>query len=341
MRPDLPRFKRSSERRRRLESETLDLLACSDDVEVKRQATWEMSVERESEMKISIVGAAVLSCGLALGSAASAQEFETIDDEAFFPEGPVFEDGALYYVEYADHTLMKWDGSLSEIWKRDGCGPSAAMPFQEDFLITCYDSGQIARVDKDGKTVSMTDTDSAGNPFLGPNDFALDGKGGVWMTASGPWESAPIEGKVYHIDADMNVEEAADDLHYANGIAAIGTTLYVNESEAARIVVFEIGDDNALRNRRLFVRLGQVDETSGPWAYPDGLEVGPDGNLWIGSYAMGRVVAISPDGTFVKAVDVPATTVPNLAFGPDGEMYLTVVDQTDAGPYKGRVLRMK
>lgn len=55
---------------------------------------------------------------------------------------------------------------------------------------------------------------------------------------------------------------------------------------------------------------------------------------------MGRIVAVSPEGEFVTAMDVPAATAPNLAFGPDGEIYVMTVDQTDAAPYAGKVFKI-
>lgn len=282
-----------------------------------------------------------ITCLAALGFALPAlAETTVIDDDAHFAEGPTVVDGVLFYVEYAGQTVMRWDGELTEIWRRDGCGPSAVIPFQEGFLITCYDSGEIAQISMEGETLAVIDQDSDGAGFVGPNDFAADGDGGVWMTTSGPWASEPIAGAVYHITPDLTVRRAAADLHYANGVAQQGETLFVAESEAARIIAFDIGADGALSNRRLFVRIGQVDEASGPWAYPDGLKIGPDGNLWIGSYAMGRIVVVSADGAFVQAIDVPAATAPNLTFGPDGEIYVMTVDQTDAAPYAGKVYRI-
>ena len=100
------------------------------------------------------------------------------------------------------------------------------------------------------------------------------------------------------------------------------------------------GKDHALTDRRLFLRVGQVDEASGPYGYPDGLEIGPDGNLWIAFYSQGRLVAVDDQATFVDAVDVPGKTSPNITFGPDGTLYVVTVDQTDAAPYAGRVLKM-
>lgn len=282
---------------------------------------------------------ATVLAALALPVSAMA-DVTVIDEDAHFAEGPVVVDGNLYYVEYAAQTLMKWDGALSEVWRRDGCGPAAAVPFGDGFLVTCYDSGEIVQISGTGETLAVVTEDSNGNGFVGPNDFTPDGAGGAWMTASGPWASEPIEGDVYHIAADLTVRHMADDMHYANGIARIDSTLYVIETEAARLIAFDIGDDFTLSNRRLFIRVGQVDEVSGPWAYPDGMKVGPDGNIWIGSYRMGRIVVVTPGGEFVKGVDVPSATVPNLAFGPNGEIYAMTVDQTDAAPYAGRVLKI-
>lgn len=280
----------------------------------------------------------------ALHGAARAAEPVVIDAEAHFPEGPIFADGALWYVEYAGQTLMRWDGAgqPAEIWRKDGCGPSGIAPFDGDFLIACYDSGEVVRVSRTGAAVATVAADRDGNALVGPNDMVADGQGGAWLTTSGPWESAPIAGKVYHVAPDLTLTSAADDLHYANGVAQSpdGTTLYVAESEAARIVAFRIGPDHALTDRRLFVRIGQVDETSGAYAYPDGIEIGPDGNLWIAFYSQGRLVAVDAAGAFVRAVDVPGATSPNLAFGPDGAIYVVTVDQTDAAPYAGRVLKL-
>jgi len=285
----------------------------------------------------SILLAAALAAGPAMA------DVVVIDPDARFPEGPVVVDGVLHYVEYAGNTLKRWNGSGAPevVWQREGCGPSGTLPHAGGFLVACYDSGELVHVSAAGETLAVVAADAAGAPLVGPNDLAADGAGGAWMTASGPWDSAPIAGRVYHVAADLALTMAADDLHYANGIVRLGTTLYVAESEAARIVAFDIGDGGALSGRRLFVRIGQVDAVSGPWAYPDGLRLGPDGNIWAGSYARGRLVAIAPDGSLARAIDVPGATAPNLAFGPAGEIYVMTVDQTDAAPYAGRVLRVE
>ena len=121
-------------------------------------------------------------------------------------------------------------------------------------------------------------------------------------------------------------------------MAADGKRLFVNESEAGRVISFAVGDDGSLSDRRLFVRVGVVDEASGIGAYPDGIKLGPDGNFYIGQYSKGRIVVVDKDGKFVKAIDLPSPTAPNMAFSPDGKLlYVMSVDDTANAPYWGKV----
>ncbi len=288
----------------------------------------------------------VASLVLALSaSVAGAGEVKVINEKAAFPEGPAFIDGKLHYVEYGANTVLVWDGTANaKLWEQAGCGPSAVLPLGADLAVTCYDNGTITRISKDGKTVATYDKAADGTTLQGPNDLAADGKGGVYFTTSGPWESGPIVGKVFHLTADGAIREVANDLHYANGIALSkdGKRLFVNESEAGRVISFAVAEDGTLSDRRLFVRVGVVDEASGIGAYPDGIKLGPDGNLYIGQYSKGRVVVVAPDGTFVKAIDVPSATAPNLAFSPDGKaIFVMSVDDTANAPYWGKVYEVE
>ena len=284
--------------------------------------------------------AAIFAAGLFIAAPVFADP-AVIDPKAAFPEGPWVEDGKLYYVQYGGNTVSVWDGSaVSTLWQQDGCGPSAVAPLGTDrFAVTCYDSGTLALFNRDGSGTTAISADSTGAALMGPNDLAPDGKGGLYVTASGPWESGPIVGKVYHLTPDGTLVMLADDLHYANGVALApdGARLFVNESEAGRVISFAVNADGTLSDRRLFVRVSQVDPGS-PDSYPDGLKWGPDGNLWIGQYSQGRIVVVTPAGEFVKAYDLPSPATPNFAFSADGKhLYVMAVDDTAAAPYWGKV----
>lgn len=274
---------------------------------------------------------------LALVPFAALAEPAVIDPAAFFPEGPVMVDGKLIYAEYAGNDVKIWDGSaISVLWKQDGCGPSAVVPLGDGYGVTCYDSGQIVAISADGKTLA-TYAEAGGVPFQGPNDGTPDGSGGAYFTLSGPWEAGPIVGRVVHVAADGTVTEMADDLHYANGVArGADGRLYVNESEAGRVVSFAVGTDGALSDRRLFIRLYQMGEA--PDAYPDGIKLGPNGNFFVGLYSDGAVLEVAPDGALVARHPVPSKAAPNMAFSADGKtMYVMAVDNKDGAPYEGKV----
>ncbi len=283
----------------------------------------------------------ILTSVVLLPLTAAAQDLTVINPKSAFPEGPVVVGDLLYYVQYGDSKVMTWDGKENQVfWEQEGCGPSAIVVYGEGFLVTCYDSGSLATLTKDGKTAGSIDKDSAGDGLLGPNDATSDGKGGLYVTASGPWESAPIVGKVYHLDAAGSLAPVANDLHYANGIALSpdGTLLYVVESEAGRVITFAVGADGSLSDRRSFVVIRRVDPASGVDAYPDGMKIGPDGKIYIGQYSLGRIVVVDTAGAFVEAYDVPSPAAPNLAFSKDGKtIYVMAVDEVNEAPYWGKV----
>jgi sugar lactone lactonase YvrE len=200
----------------------------------------------------------------------------------------------------------------------------------------------MVQISASGQTVKSFGKDGAGGALVGPNDGTPDGNGGIYFTTSGPWESGPIVGRVLQLSADGTIRELANDLHYANGIALApdGQRLYVNESEAGRVISFKVEADGTLSDRRLFVRLSSLGEP--PEAYPDGLKFGPDGNLYVGLYSAGRVVAVDKEGKLVRKIEVPSAAAPNLTFSADGKtIFVMAVDDTSAAPYKGKVYSVR
>lgn len=273
-------------------------------------------------------------------TSAFAADIKVIDPDAKFPEGPFVENGVLYYAQYAASEIDKWDGKTrSVLWSKKGSGSNAVQRFGDGFIIAGYDDGTIVLTDGDGKTTKVIDHDTEGNALQGPNDIALDGKGGAYVSLSGPWETDPIVGKVVHVTPDGKAKVVARDIHYANGLVLSkdGKTLYVNESEAHRVIQFTVASDGSLSDRRLYLRLYAVGEPED--AYPDGIKLGPDGNLYVGEYSAGRILVVNPaTKKLVKKIDVPSAAAPNMAFSADGKtMYVTAVDDKSGAPYPGKV----
>jgi gluconolactonase len=278
---------------------------------------------------------------------AYAEPVSTIDPDAHYPEGPVWRDGQLYYVEYSAGNIKRWDGTHTTIiWHRDGCGASGLINFHGNWLIACYDDNSIVEIDASGKQVRESRADSRGRPFTGPNDFAADGHGGIYVSASGVYDiNAPITGKVLRIAADGKaIREVANTIHYPNGLtlARDGRHLLVAEMLAGRILIFPIESGGTLGARSVWVRLQDLappTPSEGPYNGPDGLKLGPDGNYYVAQNGSGRVLVVGEDRKLVRSIEVQTPFVTNLAFGAagTGTVFITGTFDQWKAPYAGVV----
>jgi sugar lactone lactonase YvrE len=270
-----------------------------------------------------------------------------LNDDASYPEGPVWYQGRLYYVEYGRNTITTWDGRRNATFStQPGCGHSAVVPTARgDFLVTCYDNGTIGRLAPDGKVLAPYTRDRDGRPFVGPNDFAPDRHGGVYFTTSGSHGDA-IDGKVFYIAPDGTITLKVDDVHNANGIAVSndGTTLYVVETDENRVLKFRIGSDGRVSDRRIFVNLDDLAKHR-VHIWPDGIKIDSRGQIYIGQSAReyhvpyaGVIFVVDEHGRELRELTLPSVQVPNFAFSPDGRtLYVTALDQFDKPPYRGKV----
>jgi gluconolactonase len=295
-------------------------------------------------MKIHAIGFVVMA---AVSLDANADGVKTLNADAHFPEGPIWYHGKLYYVEYDRNSVTAWDGSKNTIfWSQKGCGPSAVIPTaQGEFLTTCYDSNSIGRISADGRTLPPYTQDKAGNPLVGPNDFAPDGRGGIYFSASGH-PGAAIDGRVFYLAADGTIELKADNVESANGVAVSkdGKTLYVIETDGHRLLRFNIGPGGSLSDRRLFLNLDDLTNNVGH-LYPDGVKIDSQGEIYIGQNPRdihaplaGIIFVVNAEGKLLRKLTLPSPGVPNLAFSADEKtVYVTALDQLDKSPYRGKV----
>jgi gluconolactonase len=291
----------------------------------------------------SIVWAASLVCG--------AQAKTELVSAAAYPEGPLWRDGVLLYVEYAGPGIKRWDGTRAvDYWSGEHCGASGLIAYRNDhLLVACYDSNTIVELDRTGKQIRVIDRTQSGKPFIGPNDFAADRRGGIYLSASGVYDlKAPISGSILYMPPDGAPTEVANLIHYSNGLTLSkdGRNLLVSEMLAGRILSFPIQADGTLGPRSVWARLQDLaPPTAREDAYngPDGFKLGPDGNYYIAQNGSGRVLVVNDDRKLVRVVAVPTPYVTNVNFGPDGAdtLYITGVFDPWKAPFPGAVYRWK
>jgi gluconolactonase len=278
---------------------------------------------------------------------AHADGVQILNADAHFPEGPIWYHGKLYYVEYDRNSVTAWDGRKNTIfWSQKGCGPSAVIPTaQGEFLTTCYDNNSIGRISADGRTLPPYTQDKAGNSLVGPNDFAPDGHGGIYFSASGHPGTA-IDGRVFYLAADGTIDLKADNVESANGVAVSkdGKILYVIETDGHRLLRFNIGPGGSLSDRRVFVNLDDLTNNVGH-IYPDGVKIDSQGEIYIGQNPRdihaplaGIIFVVNAEGKLLRKLTLPSPGVPNLAFSADEKtVYVTALDQLDKSPYQGKI----
>lgn len=272
---------------------------------------------------------------------------QVLNPDASYPEGPIWYQDKLYYVEYGRNAVMVWDGKKNVVFSAEkGCGQSAVVPTARgEFLTTCYDNGTIGRISADGKSLRPYAHDRDGRPFVGPNDLAPDSRGGTYFTTSGSHGDA-IDGKVFYIAADGTISLRADDIHNANGLAVSkdGGTLYVVETDENRLLKFKIGSAGSLSDRRIVVNLDDLAHHA-VHIWPDGVKVDSRGDIYLGQSAReyhvpyaGVIFVVDAKGKLLRKLTLPSIQVPNFAFSPDEKtLYVTALDQFDKPPYHGKI----
>ena len=275
---------------------------------------------------------------------------ELINDALQFPEGPVFVDKTLYFVDYATSRVLRLNNGVVEmLWHQGGCGANGLVPIPDGLLVACYDAGTLVKISLAGKWLSSIRTDNQGNLFQSPNDLVADHKGGIYFTASGSDNVTP--GKVFYIRPDQSVIEVASDMRFSNGVAMSPDTklLYVVETMAQRILVFNVNADGTLDNRRVFINFPEVmakasqAQSQSQMIYnPDGIRADRHGNLFIGMYNGGGITIFNPAGELIRQIALPGQHHANLAITPDEtHLFATAFSDVAKGSSRGALYKVE
>lgn len=281
-------------------------------------------------------------------------EARLVNPLSYYPESPLKVGGDLFYVEYSKHRVMFFDGKLNRVfWTQTGCGPAAIALDGLDFLVTCYDSNSLVRLSKKGKVLETYSS------FKGPNDFAPDGQGGIFFTASGVFDvdmkKAPIEGKIFYKGKDHKIREIADGIYYANGIAVdlAGKTLFVSEHLKNQILEYKIEPDGDLKKpARVFADLNKLPtpnaDLSGGLRGPDGMKLSKNGILFVAQYAGARILKFQTlsgkdRGSLIGEIRFrgPYPNTDNLWLAEEGTLFGSAVEESPNNPdYPGIIYQI-
>lgn len=258
-----------------------------------------------------------------------------------YPEGPVWIGETLYWAEMYDNRVMAWTGDQPRpFFQRAGCGPTAIAAYGDgDIIVLCHIEGLLVHLDGDATVKGTFKTSEAGHALRNPNDVSSDGKGGVWFSDPGRFaKSAPAEGAIYHLAADGTLTRHVTGLHYGNGVFVdqTGDRLLVSEHLARRVLSYPV-ISGGLGEPQVLIDLDALPLAKPRYreAGPDGLEIGPDGTLWVAEYGVGRILGWQSERGLVAALSVSPQFVTNIAFGPDGLAAMTGARDNRSAPFPG------
>jgi len=276
----------------------------------------------------------------------TSSDADRVTIDASYPEGPLYHGSTLYYAEMgADVVTIVEGGERRPFFAQPGCGPTAIAPYGGGFLVLCHRGRRVVSLTAGGDEVRTWTADADGVELLDPNDVSADEKGGVYFSDPGLFSrNSEPEGRVMHLTADGRLEIVADSLWYPNGVYVDmeRERLLVSEHMRGRVLSFAIRPDGSLEAPTTVARLADAERSSRydtPYAEtgPDGLEVGPNGELFVAVYGEGRVVRFGLHGAYRGEVELPTRYATNIAFAPSGSAVTTGAFNNIDPPFPGEV----
>ncbi|PWJ21648.1 SMP-30/gluconolactonase/LRE family protein [Jannaschia seohaensis] len=262
-------------------------------------------------------------------------------------EGPVWQNGALYFNDIPAKRMLKWqpDAGVSVALENSEFANGNTLDLQGR-MVSCEHGGRrvIRRLDsEDPAAVEVIADRFEGKRLNSPNDVVVRSDGSVWFTdppygINSDVEGYPAESEiggcfVFCASPDGTLTPVATDFDKPNGLAFSPDErkLYIADSGAIRGASFP-GIDYDLPHH---IRVFEVDGTtlSGGSVFaeiepgvPDGLRVDHEGFVW--TSAMDGIRCLSPEGHCLGKILLPAPTA-NLCFGGETgtEMFITSSDR--------------
>jgi sugar lactone lactonase YvrE len=160
-----------------------------------------------------------------------------------------------------------------------------------------------------------------GEPVIGVNDIAADGRGGLLFGTvdhARMFRGEPYFGRsgIYRLTARQELLPLLSGLGFANGLGVSpdGRWVYVNNSGVGTFAYEQLRDGTLGPGRQLSER-----------ADCDGLAVDVDGGIWIACISSATIVRLTSDGQTEREFAVQGGAVTSLCFGgADGrDLYVT------------------
>ena len=272
-----------------------------------------------------------------------------------FPEGPVaMPDGSVILTEIRHNRCSRVtpDGRAS-LFSATGGGPNGLAVGPDGAIYVCnnggsryiegvsmgqgphpdYTSGSIQRLDRTTGAATVLYTECDGHKLSAPNDIVFDKAGGFYFTDLGKRYARHRDhgGLYYALPDGSKIVCLAYPMLSPNGcgLSPDGGTLYVADTESARLWAFDVEGPGSLRKPTGHAPHGgrTIAGLPGPARF-DSLAVMASGNIAVATLTTGMITEFSPAGAMVREVKMPDIYPTNICFGGTGmrTAYITLSD---------------
>lgn len=233
--------------------------------------------------------------------------------DATLGEGPVWCDGALWFVDIKRHRVHRFDPATNDRRSWDA-------PEQVGFVVPAGDGGFVAGLQSGLHRFDPASGDFALHASVEPelpanrlNDGAVDGHGRLWFGSMDNDEGGAT-GRFYRYARGLLADIGLPPVTITNGpaVSPDGGTLYWVDTLARTIHASPIGDDGTLGPSRVFATIARGEGN------PDGPSVDAEGCLWVGIYGGWEARRYAPDGALLTRVRFPVANITKVAFGGPG-----------------------
>ena len=249
-------------------------------------------------------------------------------DGLYFPEGPRWHDGRLWFSDFYAHEVVAVDlqGRRETI---------VAVPEQPSglgwlpdgrLLVVSMKDRKVMRLDPDGLKVHA---DLRHLAAFNCNDMVVDTDGRAYVGNFGFNHyigEKPAPAPLIRVDPDGAASLAAEGLMFPNGtvITPDGGTLIVGETRGKRLTAFDRAADGGLSNKRVWADLGDN--------YPDGICLDAEGAIWVADPRNNMVIRVLEGGEVTDTVSTADLGAFACMLGGDDRCTLFVCTAKMSGP---------
>lgn len=274
-----------------------------------------------------------------------------LDHHCDLGEGPVWHDGAVWFVDIYAGEIHRFDPATAahEVRMVTEGTLSAVLPCTDGhwllvltagFALLDWASGQI-------EPLVMLEDAAPNNRF---NDAKADPTGRVW---AGTMNNAMERDKarLFRLDHDHTVRTMVEPVSLSNGLAwtGDGSRMFYIDTPTKKVDVFDFDGaapepHTPARNRRTLMEFGPFEGS------PDGMAIDAEDHVWVALWGGSRVVRLHGEtGERLDEIQLPASQVTSCCFGGEGlrDLFITTArtglsgERLQVEPHAGGLFRAR